>query len=71
MQTYLLRLGTKVFGVFLAALLGMVAAERPFDVLAFDWTTGLTVAGSAAVLALLEGLAGRFAGDPDQPRIMQ
>jgi hypothetical protein len=63
------RLGFKVAGVFLAALLAMVAAERPFDVLAFDWTAALVVAGSAAVLALIEGLAGRFTGDREQPTV--
>lgn len=63
------RLAAKVFGVFLTALLAVVAAAEPFDALTFDWGTALTVAGSAAVLALLEGLAGAFTGDKSQPSI--
>lgn len=70
MSLYLKRLAAKVAGVFLAALLAMVAAAQPFNVLSFDWTTALTVAGSAAVMALLEGLVGRFTGDPEQPRVL-
>lgn len=63
------RLAVKVAGVFLAALLAMVAAAQPFNVLTFHWGAALTVAGSAAVLALLEGLAGKFTGDTSQPSI--
>jgi phage I-like protein len=70
MSVYLKRLAAKVFGVFLAALLAVVAAAQPFNALTFNWTAALTVAGSAAVLALLEGLAGRFTGDPEQPRVL-
>lgn len=70
MSLYLRRLAFKVAGVFLAALLAMVAAAQPFNVLTFGWTTALTVAGSAAFLALLEGLAGRFTGDTEQPRVL-
>lgn len=70
MALYLRRLAFKVIGVFLAALLAMAAAAQPFSVLSFDWGTALTVAGSAAVLALLEGLAGRFTGDTEQPRVL-
>jgi len=69
MTEYLKRLATKVAGVFLASLLAVVAAAQPFNVLTFDWPTALTIAGSAAVLALLEGLAGRFAGDKDAPTV--
>jgi hypothetical protein len=63
------RLAFKVIGVFLAGLLAMMAAARPFDVLTFNWAASLVVAGSAAVLALVEGLAGRFTGDPEQPTV--
>lgn len=70
MSLYLRRLAFKVTGVFLAALLAVVAAAEPFNVLSFDWRTALTLAGSAAVLALLEGLAGRFTGDKEQPRVL-
>lgn len=63
------RLATKVVGVFLGALLAVVAAAQPFNVLTFAWDPTLTIAGSAAVLALLEGLAGKFTGDTSQPSI--
>jgi len=66
---YLKRLGLKVAGVFLTALLAMAMAAQPFNVLTFNWGAALTVAGSAAVLALLEGLAGRFRGDPEVPTL--
>lgn len=69
MSAYLRGLALKTFGVGLASLTALALAARPFDVLTFDWTTNLTVAGSAAVLALLEGLAGRFTGDRDQPTV--
>lgn len=71
MSVYLKRLAIKVFGVFVAALLAVVAAAQPFNALTFDWRTALTIAGSAAVLALLEGLAGRFTGDPDSPTVIR
>lgn len=71
MTLFLKRLALKVLGVFLGGLAAMAAAAEPFDLLKFHWTVALTVAGSAAVLALLEGLAGRFTGDPEQPRITQ
>lgn len=69
MSTYLKRLAAKVVGVFLAVLLAMVAAAQPFNVLTFDWKTALVVSGSAAVIALLEGLAARFTGDPERPNL--
>jgi hypothetical protein len=70
-MNYAKRLAWKVSGVFLAALLAMVAAAQPFNALAFDWPAALTVAGSAAVLALLEGLAGRFTGDRSEPTLFR
>ena len=69
MSTYLRQLTYKVLGVFLASLLALAAAAQPFNVLDFDWGTSLTVSGSAAVLALLEGLAGRFTGDREQASV--
>lgn len=69
MPTFLKRLAYKVVGVFVVTLAAMAVAAQPFNVLTFDWGTALTVSGSAAVLALLEGLAGRFTGDPDQPTL--
>lgn len=69
MGTYARQLTFKVTGVFLGGLAAMAAAAQPFNVLEFDWGTSLTVSGSAAVLALLEGLAGRFTGDKDQASI--
>lgn len=69
MGTYLKRLAYKVVGSFLITLAAMAAAERPFNVLSFGWGIALTVSGSVAVLALLEGVAGSFRGDPDQPSL--
>lgn len=69
MSPYIRALTFKVVGSFIAALLAVVAASQPFNVLTFDWTVALTVSASAAVLALLEGLAGRFTGDPEQPTV--
>jgi hypothetical protein len=71
MKDFARRLAIKVVGVFLTALLAMMVADQPFNVLTFQWTAALAVAGSAAVLALVEGLAGRFTGDPDQPGILR
>lgn len=69
MTLFLKRLAVKVVGVFVATLAAMAAAAQPFNVLEFDWITALTVSGSVAVLALLEGLAARFTGDPDRPNV--
>jgi len=69
MSVYLRGLLFKTVGTFLAAFLAVVAAQQPFDVLTFHWTAALTIAGSAAFLALVEGLAGKFTGDPDQPTV--
>ena len=63
------QLALKVSGVFATGLLAMTAAARPFDVLTFNWATALTVAGSGAVIALLEGLAGKLIGDRDQASV--
>lgn len=68
---YAKRLASKVTGVFLGALLAVMAAATPFNLLTFDWKVALGIAGSAAVLALVEGLAGRFRGDPDQPGLLR
>lgn len=69
MSQYLRQLSLKVAGVGIASLTALALAARPFNVLEFDWTANLTVAGSAAVLALLEGLAGKLTGDKDQASI--
>lgn len=69
MGTYARRLALKTLGVGVASLTALALAAKPFDVLTFDWTTNLTVAGSAAVLALLEGLAGAFTGDREEPTV--
>lgn len=63
------RLAFKVFGTFLVVLAASATAATPFDVMTFHWTATLTVAGSAAVLMLLEGLAGKFTGDPTEPTV--
>lgn len=68
---YVKRLVAKVFGVFLAAFLAVVAASQPFDVMTFHWTQALTIAGSAAFLALVEALAGRFTGDTEDPGVLR
>jgi len=69
MSMYLRQLALKTAGVGVVTLAAMAAAARPFDVLTFNWSAALTVSGSAAVLALLEGLAGRFTGDKDQASV--
>jgi len=69
MTGYAKRLALKVAGVFTAGLAGMAAADMPFNVLTFDWSTALTVSGSAAVLALLDGIAGAFTGDRQEPTV--
>lgn len=68
---FLKRLALKVIGVFVTTLAALAAAAQPFDVLSFDWKVSLTVSASAAVLALLEGLAGAFTGDTEQPGILR
>lgn len=65
MNQYLKDLAERVVGVFVTTLVGLALAAQPFDVLTFAWGPALTVSGSAAVLALLVGLAARFKGDPD------
>lgn len=65
MSAYLKDLAERVFGVFAITLAALAAAATPFDVLTFGWVRALTVSGSAAVLALLLGLAARFRGDPE------
>lgn len=67
MTVYLKRLAAKVGGTFVATLTGLAVADGTFNALTFDWKTGVTVAGSAAVLALLQGLTARFVGDEDRP----
>jgi hypothetical protein len=71
MTVFLKRLALKVVGIFLATLAAQAAASTPFDVQTFAWVPALTVSASAAVLVLLEGLAGRFTGDPERPRISE
>jgi hypothetical protein len=67
-KKYLFDLAYTVGGAFVLTLAALAAAAEPFDVLTFDWGTSLTVAGSAAVLTLLHGLAARFQGDKDRAR---
>lgn len=69
MSLYLKRLAIKVIGVFTFTLAALATAAAPFNVLTFDWGVALTVAGSAAVLALLEGLAGALTGDREEPSL--
>ncbi|MEU7010354.1 holin [Streptomyces sp. NPDC046332] len=65
MSQYLKDLAERVLGVFLTTLAGLALAAEPFNLLTFDWGTALGASGSAAVLALVVGLAARFKGDPD------
>lgn len=58
MSLYLRDLTQRVLTVFLASLGGMMAAAQPFDVVTFGWVRALTVAASAAVLALVLGAGG-------------
>lgn len=69
MGTYARRLALKTLGVGLASFTALAVAAKPFDIMTFDWTTNLAVAGSAGVLALLEGLAGAFTGDREEPTV--
>ncbi len=46
----------RVVSTFLQVLLGLVTTDVVFNALAFDWVTALTVAGSAAVVALIKNL---------------
>jgi len=68
MKKYLSDLAYYVVGVFFTALAGVALAAEPFDILTFDWGTALAVAGSAAIPALLHGIAARFQGDRDRAR---
>lgn len=69
MTLYAKRLAIKVLGTGTASLVALALAAHPFNVLTFDWKTSLTVAGSTAVMALLEGAAGAFTGDRAEPTI--
>lgn len=71
MIVFVKRLAVKVVGVFVVSMFAVMAASRPFSVLEFDWMVAFTVSASAAVLALVEGLAGRFTGDPERPRLSE
>lgn len=64
MPPYIQNLAALVFGTFVGSLAALALAAQPFNVLTFDWGVAMTVSGSAAVLALLKGLAARFVGDP-------
>jgi hypothetical protein len=66
---YFKSLAEQVLKVFLTTLAALAAADRPFDVLTFAWDDALTVSGSAAVLALLVGLAAKGTGDPDSANL--
>ena len=65
MNKYLKDLGERVSMTFIATLAGVAVAAQPFNVLTFGWGAALTVAGSAAVLSLLKGLAARGTGPTD------
>jgi peptidoglycan/LPS O-acetylase OafA/YrhL len=71
MSAYVKDLAQRVLTVFLTALGGMMAAATPFDVVTFGWVRALTVAASAAVLALVLGLVAKLTGTPDSAGIGQ
>lgn len=71
MTTYFKDLAQRVLTVFLTTLGGMMAAATPFDVLTFGWVRALTVAASAAVLALVLGLVAKLTGSPESAGIGQ
>lgn len=71
MTTYLKDLIQRVVTVFLTTLGGMMAAATPFDVLTFGWVRALTVASSAAVLALVLGLVAKLTGSPESAGLGQ
>ena len=71
MTAYAKDLAQRVSTVFLTALGGMMAAAQPFDVLTFGWVRAFTVAGSAAVLALVLGAVAKLTGTPDSAGIGQ
>ena len=66
---FLRQLALKVSGVFVTILFAAATTAKGFDVMTFNWTSALTLAGSGAFLALLEGLAGKLTGDRDQASI--
>lgn len=66
MSSYLRDLLERVLLVFATTLAGLAAGAEPFNVLTFDWGSALTVSGSAAVLALLVGVASKGVGDPNK-----
>lgn len=61
---YLKDLAARVGGAFIAALLSSLAVgagdTTAFSITAVDWPTALSVAGGAAVLSLLKGLAAKL-----------
>ncbi len=69
MNTYLKDLAERVLGVFATTLAGTAVAAEPFNVITFEWGAALTTSGSAAVLALLIGVASRAKGDPNSAGI--
>lgn len=65
MKKYLADLAQRTGTVFVVTLAGLAVAAEPFDMLTFNWPSALGTSGSAAVLALLVGLAARLSGDKD------
>ena len=57
----------KTFG---QVLLGFFLADQPFDVVHFDWTKALTVAGSAVVLSFVTSLVSSKVGPDDSPSLV-
>lgn len=62
MRRYLIDLGERTVGAFAAALVAQLP-ERGFDIRTWPWSDSLSLAGGAAVLVLLAGVAARYRGD--------
>lgn len=64
LKRYLLDLAERTVGAFAAALLAQLPLHG-FDVRTWPWSDSLALAGGAALLVLLGGLAARYRGDRD------
>lgn len=65
MIPYLKELAALVLGAFVGTLLSLVLAGEAFNAWSFQWGPALQAAASAALVALLKGVIGRFRGDPE------
>lgn len=61
-MNYLMDLGERVLGAFVAGVLSVLGVDA-LNIVTADWGTALSVGVGAAVLSLLKGLAARYRGD--------